>query len=165
MPDSSRPSLETLIGKRIARHATRTYDWDALKFQADFDPKYRRAQLRYIGTGGTGVEADDNAVPAEHFTFSTMLIPAGHEGPMHLHTDVEEVFFVLRGKIKVMTEKDGEKWEAVLGERDCVSIPPGVYRGEINVGEEEAIMMVMIGSPKPVTPTYPPEHPLAKVKR
>jgi len=26
-------------------------------------------------------------------------------------------------------------------------------------------MMVMIGSPKPITPTYPPEHPLAKVKR
>jgi hypothetical protein len=26
-------------------------------------------------------------------------------------------------------------------------------------------MMVMIGSPKPVTPTYPPEHPLSKVKR
>jgi hypothetical protein len=25
--------------------------------------------------------------------------------------------------------------------------------------------MVMIGAPKPVTPTYPPEHPLAKVKR
>jgi hypothetical protein len=53
----------------------------------------------------------------------------------------------------------------VLGERDCISVPPGVYRGEINVGEEEAIMMVMIGAPKPVTPTYPPEHPLAKVKR
>jgi hypothetical protein len=25
--------------------------------------------------------------------------------------------------------------------------------------------MVMIGSPKPVTPTYPASHPLAKVKR
>jgi hypothetical protein len=25
--------------------------------------------------------------------------------------------------------------------------------------------MVMIGSPKPITPTYPPEHPLSKVKR
>ena len=45
-------------------------------------------------------------------------------------------------------------WESVLGERDCISIPPGVYRGEINVGEEEAIMIVMIGSSKPVTPTY-----------
>ena len=72
---------------------------------------------------------------------------------------------MLRGKVKVMTEKDGEYWEAVLGERDCVSVPPGVYRGEINVGEEEAIMMVMIGSPKPVTPTYAPDHPLSKVKR
>ena len=27
------------------------------------------------------------------------------------------------------------------------------------------IMMVMIGSPKPVTPTYPADHPLTKVKR
>jgi hypothetical protein len=26
-------------------------------------------------------------------------------------------------------------------------------------------MMVMIGAPKPVTPTYPPDHPLANVKR
>ncbi|MCU0926358.1 MAG: cupin domain-containing protein, partial [Hydrogenophaga sp.] len=28
---------------RVARKSTRRYDWDALKFQADFDPKYRRA--------------------------------------------------------------------------------------------------------------------------
>ena len=43
------------------------------------------------------IEVDDNAVPAEHFTFSTMALPAGCEGPLHLHTDAEEVFFVLRG--------------------------------------------------------------------
>jgi len=24
---------------------------------------------------------------------------------------------------------------------------------------------VMVGNPKPVTPTYPPTHPLSKVKR
>ena len=71
---------------------SRSYDWNALKFQADFDPKYRRAQMRYVGTGGTGVASDKRSVPAEHFTFSTMIIPAGNEGPMHLHTDVEEIF-------------------------------------------------------------------------
>ena len=43
---------------RVARYATRRYDWDALKFQADYDPKYRRAQMRYVGTGGTGVAKD-----------------------------------------------------------------------------------------------------------
>ena len=150
---------------RCALHATRRYDWDALKFQADFDPKYRRAQMRYLGTGGTGIAADSTSVAAEHFTFSTMIIPAGNEGPMHLHTDVEEVFFVLRGKVKVMCEKDGQKWEAVLGERDLISIPPGVYRGEINIGEEDVLMCVMLGAAKPITPTYPEDHPLAKVKR
>ena len=45
------------MGSRVARYATRSYDWDALKFQADFDPKYRRAQMRYVGTGATGVAA------------------------------------------------------------------------------------------------------------
>lgn len=158
-------SLGQWMDARCALHTTRRYDWNALKFQADFDPKYRRAQMRYLGTGGTGVAQDAASVPSEHFTFSTMIIPAGNEGPMHLHTDVEEVFFVLRGKVKVMCEKDGQRWEAVLGERDLISIPPGVYRGEVNVGEEDVLMCVMLGAAKPITPTYPPDHPLTKVKR
>lgn len=158
-------SFQQWMASRCALHSTRRYDWNALKFQADFDPRYRRAQMRYLGTGGTGIAADTNSVPAEHFTFSTMIIPAGNEGPMHLHTDVEEVFFVLRGKVKVMCEKDGETWEAILGERDLISIPPGVYRGEINVGEEDALMCVMLGASRPVTPTYPADHPLASIKR
>lgn len=158
-------SFQQWMDSRCALYSTRRYDWNALKFQADFDPKYRRAQMRYMGTGATGVASDSNTVPAEHFTFSTMIIPAGHEGPTHLHTDVEEVFFVLRGKMKVICEKDGQRWEAVLGERDLISVPPGVYRGEINVGEEDALMCVMLGASKPITPTYPADHPLTKVKR
>ncbi|MGN6460373.1 MAG: cupin domain-containing protein [Pseudolabrys sp.] len=158
-------SFDDWMKTRVARVAERTYDWNALKFQADFDPKYRRAQKRFIGTGGTGVSTDKNVIPSEHFTLSNMILPVGAEGPMHLHVDAEEVFFVLRGKVKFMTEMNGERFEAVLGERDCISVPPGMYRGEINVGDEEAVIMVMIGSPKPVTPTYPPEHPLSKVKR
>jgi mannose-6-phosphate isomerase-like protein (cupin superfamily) len=150
---------------RVARFSTRKYDFDALKFQADYDPKYRRGQMRYIGTGGTGVASDMNTIPAEHFTFSAMVIPAGHVGPSHLHVDVEEVFFILRGKVKLVLEKDGERFETILGDRDVVSVPPGVYREEINIGDEDALMCVMLGSPKPVTPTYPPEHPLAKIKR
>lgn len=158
-------SFEDWMKTRVARVADRPYDWNALKFQADFDPKYRRAQKRFIGTGATGVAKDASTIPAEHFTLSNMILPAGAEGPMHLHTDAEEVFFVLRGKIKVMVEQNGEYWESILGERDCISIPPGVYRGEANIGEEDAIIMVMIGASKPLTPTYPADHPLAKVKR
>lgn len=158
-------SFEEWMNTRVARFSTRKYDWNALKFQADFDPKYGRAQMRYIGTGGTGVASDSSVIPSEHFTFSTMIIPAGHEGPPHLHVDVEEVFFVLRGKLKLVLEKDGERFETILTDRDVVSIPPGVYREEINIGEEDALMCVMLGAQKPVTPTYPPDHPLASIKR
>ena len=159
-------SLADRITSRIARYETRTLDWDALKFQADFDPKYRRAQMRYVGTGGTGVASDSNTVPAEHFTFSTMVLPAGCEGPMHVHHDVEEVFFILRGhRIRLMFEANSERWTTTLGERDLVSVPPGVYRGLVNEGVEEALMCVMLGTARPERPTYPPDHPLAGIRR
>ena len=158
-------TLTDWMETRIARYETRRYDWNALKFQADFDPKYRRAQMRYLGTGGTGVADDANAVPSEHFTFSTMVLPPGCEGPPHVHDDVEEVFFMLRGKIRLTLERDGETFETELGERDLISVPPGVYRGLVNEGEEEALMCVMLGAARPRIPTYPPDHPLAKIKR
>ena len=161
----NRDSLAARMSTRIARYQTRTYDWDALKFQADYDPKYRRAQMRYMGTGATGVAADGNAVPADSFTFSTMVLPPQCEGPLHLHDDVEEVFFILRGRITLTLEQDGELFETELGERDLISIPPGIYRGLFNHGQEEALMCVMLGASRPRTPTYPPDHPLSTIKR
>src|SRR2546427_6438091 len=56
-------SFEQWMESRVARFSTRKYDFDALKFQADFDPKYRRGQMRYIGTG---VAADSNTRSEEH---------------------------------------------------------------------------------------------------
>ncbi|MEX9841965.1 cupin domain-containing protein [Providencia rettgeri] len=153
------------IESRIARLEGRKYDWNALKFQADYDPKYRRAQMRYIGTGATGVANDVNTVPAENFTFSTMVLPAKCEGPLHLHPDVEEVFFMLKGTITLFVKDGNEEYETVLKERDLISVPAGIYRGLFNHGEEEALMCVMIGTPKPTIPTYPEDHPLSKVKR
>jgi quercetin dioxygenase-like cupin family protein len=150
---------------RIARYETRTYDWDALKFQADFDPKYRRSQMRYIGLGGAGATSDENVIPSENFTFSTMVLPAGCEGPPHVHDDVEEVFFMLKGRIKLFLEQNGERAETILNERDVVSVPPGIYRGLLNIGQEEALMCVMLGASRPKLPSYPPDHPLASLKR
>ena len=167
-PTWHRPAGRTLaewMEARIARYATRQYDWGALKFQAEFDPKYRRAQMRYLGTGGTGVKEDMNTVPSEHFTFSTMVLPPGCEGPLHVHHDVEEVFFMLKGKIQLFLQDGEERCETELGERDLVSVPPGIYRGLRNHGQEEALMCVMLGTARPQVPTYPPDHPLAKVKR
>ncbi|PKI03405.1 cupin domain-containing protein [Glaciecola sp. 33A] len=153
------------IESRVARFASRKYDWDALKFQADYNPVYRRAQVRYLGTGAAGVGSDMNVVPAENFTFSTMCLPAGCEGPMHVHHDVEEVFFCYKGTIKLFLEDGDKRYTTVLNERDLVSVPAGIYRGLNNIGQEEALMFVMLGSGKPQIPTYPDYHPLSKIKR
>jgi len=158
-------SLEDWMNTRIARLETRSYDFDALKFQADYDPKYRRAQMRYIGTGATGVDADGNTVPSENFTFSTMVLPAQCEGPLHIHNDVEEVFFMLRGSIELTIEDKGETFTTILKERDLISVPPGIYRGLYNYTQEDALMCVMLGTNKPEIPTYPEDHPLSKIKR
>ena len=154
-----------LIESRIARFGTRKYDWGALKFQSDYNSIYRRAQVRYMGMGAAGAKSDMNVVPSEHFTFSTMCLPAGCEGPLHIHHDVEEVFFCYKGKIKLYLENGDKRYTTYLGERDLVSVPPGVYRGLYNDGQEEALMFVMLGSPEPEIPTYPDYHPLSRIKR
>ncbi|MBP6116162.1 MAG: cupin domain-containing protein [Neisseriaceae bacterium] len=158
-------TLAEWVESRVARLESRTYDFNALKFQADYDPKYKRAQMRYMGTGAAGVTSDTNVVPAENFTFSTMLLPAQCEGPLHVHRDVEEVFFMLRGSIDLFIEHNGETYTTRLNERDLISIPPNVYRGLYNHTQEDALMCVMLGTAKPTIPTYPDDHPLSKIKR
>src|SRR3989442_458404 len=86
------PSIDE-IDKFVARLSDRQIDWGVLDFQARVNPKYRRAQMRYVGGGGTGQHQDPNIIKAGHFTLSTMILPSGHEGPLHLHSDVEELFF------------------------------------------------------------------------
>ena len=73
--------------------------------------------------------------------------------------------FVASQGFAALLEQDGETWETEIFERDLVSVPPGIYRGLLNHGQEEALMCVMLGATKPQTPTYPSDHPLAKVKR
>ncbi|MBL0420674.1 cupin domain-containing protein [Ramlibacter sp. AW1] len=159
-------SLAVLMKSRIARLGTRHYDWNTLGFQSAVDAKYRRAQIRYVGTGAAGVMEDSNTVPAEHFTFSNMLLPAGSCGPLHVHEDAEEVFFIVRGHGIVMGfERGGERWEETLNERDLVSVPAGVYRSFRNEGEDEALVAVIIGASKPKLPSYHPDDPIHGTSR
>ena len=129
---------------RIARHTTRRYDWDALKFQEKINPNFRRAQMRYVGTGATGVKTDTNTVPSEHFTLSTMVLPPGHEGPLHTHHDVEEVFFVLKGKghdVHDGRRYDWEAGDAMIVENACV------HQHFSDEENDECILLVMKAKP------------------
>lgn len=150
------PSLDNLMEKYTVRFASRQEDWGVLDFQTKVSPKYKRAQIRYLGGGGTGAHQDPNMLPAEHFTLSTMLLPSGCEGPLHVHHDVEEVFFVIQGEVTIIWEQDGVEVEKVVGARDMLFTPAGVYRGLRNHTDSDCLMLVMLGAAKPQLPSYPP---------
>jgi mannose-6-phosphate isomerase-like protein (cupin superfamily) len=144
-------SLEHLLASHVARFTDRKADWDAF---ADARVEgFRRAQHRFIGSGASG-KADAAVIPAEHFTLSVMFIPPGQGNAPHTH-EVEEVFFILEGKVAVFLEDGaGHRAETVLGPWDCVSCPANVIHGFTNVGLEPAYLQVMLGKARPELMTY-----------
>jgi mannose-6-phosphate isomerase-like protein (cupin superfamily) len=152
------------IDKYVARLKDRQLDWGVLDFQAKVDPKYRRAQMRYVGGGGTGRHDDPNMIQAGHFTLSTMIIPAGNEGPLHLHSDVEELFFVLEGSLTCIWSDGNRQIERTLGPRDLIWIPAGIWRGVRNDGDKEVAFLTMLGARTPESPTYPAGSPLTEAR-
>jgi len=144
-------ALQDLLARRVARFTERQADWDAF---ADARVEgYRRAQHRFIGSGASG-KADASVIPAEHFTLSVMFIPPGQGNAAHTH-EVEEVFFILKGKVQVFIEDAaGNRAGTVLGPWDCVSCPADVVHGFQNVGLEPAYLQVMLGKARPDLMTY-----------
>src|SRR5215470_1913163 len=143
--------LDELLTRHVARCVDRTPDWDAF---ADARVEgYRRAQHRFIGSGASG-KPDARVIPAAHFTLSVMFVPVGQGNAAHTH-EVEEVFFILEGKVRVFFEDGaGGRAETVLGRWDCVSCPADVIHGYENVGLEAAYLQVMLGKARPELMTY-----------
>ena len=144
-------TAQEMLARQVARFVDRKGDWDAF---ADARVEgYRRAQHRFIGSGASG-KPDPSVIPAEHFTLSIMFVPPGQGNAAHTH-EVEEVFFILRGKVMVFVEDEaGGRAETTLGPWDCVSCPAGVVHGFQNVGLEGAYLQVMLGKARPDLMTY-----------
>lgn len=158
--------LERFTDSLVASQASREPDWDALGFQTKAGPQYRRAQIRYVGSGATGDhENDQRIIPSRGFTFSNMLLPPGAEGPEHTHHDAEEAFFVLEGEVEVGIHRGDEVVKRTLGYRDMIVVPAGVPRSLKNNGDTDAMFCVVIGTQKPNVPTYPETSAMHGVTR
>jgi quercetin dioxygenase-like cupin family protein len=158
--------LEQFTDSLIATRETRREDWDTLGFQGQAGDQFRRAQVRYVGSGATGNhENDTRTITSRGFTFSNMLLPPGAEGPEHTHHDAEEAFFVLEGEVEVGIHRDGEVVKRTLGYRDLIVVPAGVPRSLKNNGDKDALFCVIIGTQKPQVPTYPETSAMHGISR
>jgi len=78
-----------------------------------------------------------------------MFVEPGEGNASHTH-EVEEVFFILQGRLIVFfEEEDGRRIEVALGPWDCVFCPPGVIHGYRNDSVEPVYLQVMAGKPNP----------------
>jgi mannose-6-phosphate isomerase-like protein (cupin superfamily) len=151
-PEVAGLSIEEIAQRYVGRFKDKKPDWNA--FEDAKIEGYKRAQHRFIGAGGSGKHGDTSAIAPRGFTLSIMYVPPGQGNAAHTH-EVEEVFFILDGKVKVFFEDGaGRREETVLGRWDCVSAPAGVIHGFENVGLEPAYLQVMLGRARPDLMSY-----------
>ncbi|MBI3757963.1 MAG: cupin domain-containing protein [Deltaproteobacteria bacterium] len=83
------------------------------------------------------------AIAGEHgFTMAVNKVSPGKGAPLHSHPK-PEVFVVLSGSCAFFWGDKGEN-EVTLKQWDTISFPAGTQEGFRNVGEEEAVLLVVL---------------------
>ncbi|MCZ6764276.1 MAG: cupin domain-containing protein [Alphaproteobacteria bacterium] len=134
---------------RIARYK----DLDPIPIQQDdeipieiHDLVYAREILSVIGlesADATPISVGAPIVGAGQMTMSIARCPPGQGPGLHAHSNTYETFTVLKGTFEVTWNDDGAE-RAVLEKFDTISVPPRVCRAFRNVGEDDAVLQVII---------------------
>ena len=136
----------------IGRHTDKHFDWDAFPGSSGF-PELARAQMRYIGAGGSPKADDPNTLKPGEFTLSLVHQPVGKYAACHSH-EVVEHFLVLEGVLTVGWAWGDQVIEARLGPKDMVLNQTGRPHGFRNDGVEPVLMSISVGSGMPKPPVY-----------
>jgi uncharacterized RmlC-like cupin family protein len=152
--ESDMSGLQDRIDGRIARFDDRPEDWTVFGFETQKDPKFARAQRRYIGASGS-VDPNDRrgGLKPTAFTMSLQSMPAGNRIPVHCH-ETEETFFILGGSCLVRFFDGDEVAEARLGKWDLIACPPFMNHEIINDGHETCHVQTLLSKAEPLRPQY-----------
>ena len=140
----------------IGRHIEKIWDWDAFPASRGY-PELARAQMRYIGSGGSPKTNDETTLAPKHFTTSLLYQDPDRYAAVHTH-EIEEIFLVHEGRMVVSWDFDGEFVDIALGPGDALVNPADRAHGFRNDGPTPTVAQFMVGHPKPMMPNYK-SHP------
>ena len=146
------PDLTHEMRAHIGRHTDKSFDWDAFPGSRGF-PELDRAQMRYIGAGGSPKVDDPNTLRPGDFTLSLIHQPVGKYAPCHSH-EVVESFLVLDGVLTVGWAFGDDIIEAKLSRFDMVLNQSARPHGFRNDGVGPVLMSISVGSGSPKPPVY-----------
>ncbi len=144
--------LATALRANIVRHTDKVFDWDAFPSNRGF-PELARAQMRYVGAGGSPKVGEAGTLAPQHFTVSLIHKPVGHFAACHAH-EIEESFLVIQGVLTVGWEQEGEVIEVRLGPKDMILNARDIGHGFRNDGVEPVLMSISVDVGKPQPPRY-----------
>src|SRR5271166_1230894 len=145
MDTNAAVTLSGRLAGRVARYADRREDWSVFGFETALDPRYARAQRRYLGASGS--------TAATAFTMSIQTMPAGNRIPVHCH-ETEEVFFILDGECLVRCWDGEASCDIRLGRWDLVCLPPFLRHEVFNTGSGDCQVQTLLAKPQPLRPQY-----------
>ena len=152
--------LQERLLSHTARFYDKQFDWNAFPSNSGFD-ELARAQMRYIGAGGSPKVNDASTMKPDHFTFSLIYKEPGRYAACHSH-EIEESFLVISGALVVGWEQEGEVVEVTLGARDMILNAREIGHGFRVDGVEPVLMSISVDVGKPLPPVYhyhPKQHP------
>ncbi len=145
-------TLDAEFRRHVVRHVDKTFDWDAFPSNRGY-PELERAQMRYVGAGGSPKVGEAGTLPPEHFTLSLIYKHVGKYAACHAH-EIEESFLIIAGVLTVGWERDGEVVEVRLGPGDMILNARDVGHGFRNDGVEPVLMSISVDVGKPLPPRY-----------
>jgi quercetin dioxygenase-like cupin family protein len=152
-------TLAAELKAHTGRFTDKAFDWNAFPSNAGF-PDLARAQMRYIGAGGSPKVGDTSTLKPDNFTLSLIYKEPGRYAACHSH-EIEESFLILSGALIVGWERDGAVVEVNLGPKDMILNAREIGHGFRVDGVEPVMMSISVDVGKPLPPKYhyhPKEH-------
>src|SRR5947199_10581950 len=79
------------LAAHVGRHDQKTWDWDAFPASRGY-PELARAQMRYIGAGGSPKVGDSSTLAPTRFTCSLIYLDGQRYAAVHSH-EIEAAFW------------------------------------------------------------------------
>ncbi|MEZ5812845.1 MAG: cupin domain-containing protein [Rhizobiaceae bacterium] len=152
-------TLADELRNHTGRFTDKKFDWNAFPSNAGFS-ELERAQMRYIGAGGSPKVGDNTTLKPDHFTLSLIYKEPGKYAACHSH-EIEESFLIINGALVVGWERDGDVVEVNLGPKDMILNARDVGHGFRVDGVEPVLMSISVDVGKPLPPVYlyhPKDH-------
>lgn len=147
------------LAAHTGRFTDKQFDWKAFPSNVGYD-ELTRAQMRYIGAGGSPKVGDTSTLKPDNFTLSLIYKEHGKYAACHSH-EIEESFLIINGALIVGWEKNGEVVEVNLGPKDMILNAREVGHGFRVDGPEPVLMSISVDVGKPLPPNYhyhPKDH-------